>query len=233
RGRVEERLSAMSAPQVVPDTLPPARQDTLPRSLVPKRISYPFMTRPPRLFYLRLPAEKNIIRRDSLGNYQSRRLLFQMPMARPYIMDFREYARRYERQSIRENWNQLTREQDAEQAGESLLDFKVDVPGGEESTFTSIFGKPEVNLSINGTANLNVGASIQKTENPNIPPDRQTQIDPTFEQSLQLNIQGTIGDKLSIQTDWDTERAFDFMNRVNILYEGYEDEILQHLEMGN
>ncbi|MDZ7692942.1 MAG: hypothetical protein U5K69_17770 [Balneolaceae bacterium] len=48
-----------------------------------------------------------------------------------------------------------------------------------------------------------------------------------------MNIQGTIGDKLSIQTDWDTEREFDFMNRLNIVYTGYEDEIIQQLEMGN
>src|SRR5699024_3780593 len=51
--------------------------------------------------------------------------------------------------------------------------------------------------------------------------------------SLQLNVQGTIGDKLSIRTDWNTERAFDFMNRVRVVYAGYEDEILQRLEMGN
>ncbi len=114
-----------------------------------------------------------------------------------------------------------------------MLDFSLDIPGAEESAFATIFGKPEVNLRVNGTANMNVGTSIQKTENTEIPEDQRTQIDPTFEQSLKLNIQGTIGDKLSIQTDWDTERDFDFMNRLNIVYEGYEDEILQRLELGN
>lgn len=211
----------------------PAANDTLPRLFHPEPISYPFVFPLPRLFYVRLPEERTYVRRDSQGHYRSQRMLFQMPVALPYVMDFNEYARQYRQHAIRENWNQIMKEQSTEQAREGLLDFRVDVPGGEESTFTTIFGKPEVNLSINGTANMNIGASIQKTENPSIPPDRQTQIDPTFEQNLQLNIQGTIGDKLSIQTDWDTERAFDFMNRVNILYEGYEDEIVQHLEMGN
>ncbi|WP_185958268.1 cell surface protein SprA [Fodinibius sediminis] len=211
----------------------PAVKDTLPRLFPPAPISYPFEQHRPRLFYVRLPEEQIYIQRDSMGTYRSQRLLFQMPLASPLVMDFRDYAERYKQYSIQQNWDMLIREREAEASEAGLLDFRVDVPGGEESTFTTIFGKPEVNLRINGTANLNVGASIQKTENPSIPPDRQRQIDPTFEQSLQLNIQGTIGDKLSIQTDWDTERAFDFMNRVNIRYEGYEDEILQHLEMGN
>nr|WP_286670497.1 cell surface protein SprA [Fodinibius salsisoli] len=217
---------------MVPVLLPTAN-DTLPRLALPSIISFPFSNQQPNLFYIHLPEEEVTIQRDSLGQYRSQRWLYGEPIALPYVMDFEEYARQYRQQSMRENWNQLLREGASREDEGAGLGLKVGLPGGDESTFTSIFGKPEVNLSINGTANLNVGASIQKTENPSIPPDQQTQIDPTFEQNLQLNIQGTIGDKLSIQTDWDTERAFDFMNRVSVVYEGYEDEILQRLEMGN
>ena len=210
-----------------------AENDSLPQLVRPSIISYPFSESRANLFYISLPEDNVYIRRDSLGYYHSQRYLFQLPVGVPYQMDFDEYSSRYRERSIQENWQKLIDEQAEEQEEGGLLDFKVDVPGGEESAFTTIFGKPEVNLEVNGTASMNVGASIQKTENPSISPDRQTQVDPTFEQSLQLNIQGTIGDKLTIQTDWDTERAFDFMNRVNIVYEGYEDEILQRLEMGN
>src|SRR5699024_8522464 len=148
-------------------------------------------------------------------------------------MSLEEYARRHRRHVTDENWSEISRQAELEQEGGGVLDLRVDVPGGEESVFSTIFGKPEVNLRINGTANVNIGASIRKTENPGIPADQQTQIDPIFEQNLQLNVQGTIGDKLSILADWNTERAFDFMNRVSVVYEGYEDEILQRLEMGN
>lgn len=218
-----------------PDTanVSAAARDTLAQLFQYPDISYPFIEQPPALFYIGLPEEEVTIYRDSLGYYRSQRWVYGQAVARPYVMDFEEYARRYRQQSVQENWNRLIRQEKTEQKEQGVLDFGVDLPGSEESTFTSIFGKPEVNLSISGTANMNVGASIQKTENPNIPADQQTRIDPTFEQNLQLNIQGTIGDKLSIQTNWDTERAFDFMNRVNVVYQGYEDEILQRLEMGN
>ncbi|NGP86781.1 cell surface protein SprA [Aliifodinibius halophilus] len=186
------------------------------------------------MFYIQNPQEKTYIQRDSAGTYYSQRLLYQMQVAHPYVMSFDEYAARNKEHALQNNWEQLINERESrEQKKRGLLDFNLDIPGAEESAFTTIFGKPKVNLSINGTANMNVGASIQKTENTEIPEDQRTQVDPTFEQSLKLNIQGTIGDKLSIQTDWDTERDFDFMNRLNIVYDGYDDEIIQRLELGN
>ena len=80
---------------------------------------------------------------------------------------------------------------------------------------------------------MNVGASIQKLDDGTLPEDLRTRVDPTFNQNLQLNIQGNIGDKSFIATDWDTERQFDFQNRLSIVYEGYEDEIIKSIEMGN
>lgn len=207
---------------------------TLPKIAYPSAISYPFGNERPNLFYIQLPEEQTVVRRDSAGNYLSRRMLFDLPLGQPYKMTFDSYARQSRRHAQKSNWDQLIRQQkNKENTGSGLLDFKLDIPGDKESAFATIFGKPEVNLSINGTANMNVGASIRKTENTEIPADQRTQVDPTFEQSLKLNIQGTIGDKLSIQTDWDTERDFDFMNRLNIVYDGYDDEILQRLELGN
>lgn len=152
----------------------------------------------------------------------------------PIIREREEYAELRIRQDLAESWANLQREQRnrlGEQRG--LLDFSLTIPGGRQSAFTTIFGTPEVNLRVNGTATMNVGASIQKSEDPFLPPDQQTRVDPTFDQNLQLNIQGTIGDKLTIQTDWDTERQFDFQNRLRIAYTGYDDEIIKNIEMGN
>lgn len=215
-------------------TADPVSSDSLPRVSLPPQISNPFYKRSPQLYYISPPEEQTVVQLDTSGTYLSRRYIHQLPAAWPYVLNFKEFSKQSRRHSISENWQKLINEkQTSQQQQGGLLDFKVDVPGGQGSTFTTIFGRPEVNININGTANMNVGASIQKLENPRIPPDQQTQVDPTFEQNLRLNIQGTIGDKLSIQTDWDTERAFDFMNRLHILYEGYDDEILQRLEMGN
>ncbi|HEX6981910.1 MAG TPA: cell surface protein SprA [Balneolaceae bacterium] len=226
-------LTGRSMAQVRADSVSPVMNDSLPRLMQLPPVSLPFAGPIPDLFYINLLEEQTYIQRNSSGMYHSQRLLFSMPVALPYVMNLDEYARRNMQHAVQENWQMLIRERQSVKQEDGLLDFKLDIPGGEESTFTSIFGKPEVNLRINGTANMSVGASIQKVENPSIPEDQQKQIDPTFGQNLKLNIQGTIGDKLSIQTDWDTERAFDFMNRVSIVYDGYDNEILQRVEMGN
>ncbi len=197
-------------------------------------IGSPFLRPYPRLYYIGLPGETVSVQRRPDGRYFAEQLIHDIPIGLPGIYTFEEYAALYRQESLRENWSRLIEESallDDQEQG--LLDFRFSIPGGRESAFTTIFGRPEINLSVNGVANMNIGASIQKTSDPSLPPDQQTRVDPTFDQNLQLNIQGTIGDKLTIQTDWDTERTFDYQNRLSIAYQGYEDEIIRSIEMGN
>lgn len=198
-------------------------------------ITSPFRRRLPKLYYIQSEGDKVTVKRDTVfEGYTVERTINGVKTGIDRRLSFDEYAEMSKRNNIRSNWEKLTDEFSRKQEKQrGLLDFKFNIPGGRQSAFTTIFGKPQVNLKVNGTANLNLGASIQKTDNPSLPPDQQTQINPTFNQNLKLNIQGSIGDKLTINTDWDTERAFDFQNRLNIVYQGYEDEIIKRIEMGN
>ncbi|MEX0929259.1 MAG: cell surface protein SprA [Balneolales bacterium] len=209
------------------DSLRRYRPDTYP-------VPLPFKRRRAGILELDHPRDVLVKKLDAEGNYVIQREIFGIPASLPVPYSFEEYAARSMRHTQSSNWRRLVREAERQRdVRRGLLDFTIDLPVGERSAFTTIFGRPEVNLRVTGTANMNVGVSIQETEDPLIPPDQQRRIDPTFDQNLQLNIQGTIGDKLSIRTDWDTERAFEFENRLNILYEGYEDEIIQSVELGN
>ena len=60
-----------------------------------------------------------------------------------------------------------------------------------------------------------------------------TRNEPDFKQQVQINVSGTIGDKLNINADWNTERTFEYENQLKIKYTGYEDEIIQSIEAGN
>lgn len=174
------------------------------------------------------------ITRDSLGNFRIKRDFRGVAIGYPVELTFEEFALRERERGKQANWARVVQESQRRQdIRRGLLDFRINIPGGQRSAFTTIFGRPEVNLRVTGTANMNLGVSIQETADPAVPPDQQRRIDPTFNQNLRLNIQGTIGDKLNIRTDWDTERTFNFENRVSIVYTGYEDEILQSVELGN
>lgn len=194
----------------------------------------PFLRPIPTIYFITLPDEQVYVERLKDGDFYAEKRIGGVRSGVPSIYSFDQYSAEQENYAKEQNWSMLIREaRQREGTGRGLLDFSLQIPGGRQSAFTTIFGKPEVNLRVNGVAQMNVGASVQKSEDPSLPPDQQTRVDPTFDQNLQLNIQGTIGDKLTIQTDWDTERTFDYQNTLNIVYEGYEDEIVKSIEMGN
>ncbi len=186
------------------------------------------------LAQIRTTEDRMVVVRDSTGAFLLRRTAYGQPLGVAYTLPFEVFAARNLERASYENWEKLV--QEARRRNESrrgLLDFRINIPGGQRSAFTTIFGKPEVNLRVTGQANMNIGASIQETADPSVPPDQQKRVDPTFDQNLKLNIAGTIGDKLTIRTDWDTERSFNYQNRLSIVYTGYEDEIIQSIELGN
>jgi cell surface protein SprA len=204
------------------------------RSVYGDFVASPYFRPIPRVYFITLPEEEIVTERRPDGGYLVERRIGGVRSGVPSAMSFRVYSDLSKEYAVSENWSDLIRESlQREERQRGLLDFSLTIPGGRESAFTTIFGTPEVNLRVNGVASMNVGASIQRSEDPSLPPDQQTRVDPTFDQSLQLNIQGNIGDKLTIQTDWDTERTFDYQNRLSILYEGYDDEIIKSIEMGN
>ncbi len=224
------------------DTLQAAEVDTagvkeLREAFRPVRgtlVSSPFLKPIPRLYFITLPNEEIRIERTPANEYFVQKYISGYRSGAPSFYNFEQFSQKNLENAKQNNWRQLALEaRQREDRRRGLLDFRLSIPGGEESAFTTIFGSPEVNLRVNGVATMNVGASIQNTEDISLPEDQRSRVDPTFDQSLQLNIQGTIGDKLTIQTDWDTERTFDYQNRLSIVYEGYDDEILKRIEMGN
>lgn len=235
RGQITQEGDTVKAATQIGMGYMPELADSL-RRYRPRSYRVPPAFRPerPGLIEITHPEDQLVKQRDSTGTYIIQREIFELPSALPARYSFEEYSELSLRDKKRTNWRRLIQEAERKRdIRRGLLDFTIDIPVGERSAFTTIFGRSEVNLRVTGTANMNVGVSMQETEDPLIPPDQQRRIDPTFNQNLQLNIQGTIGDKLSIRTDWDTERAFEFENRLSIVYEGYEDEIIQSIQMGN
>jgi len=195
----------------------------------------PFPGRQSRLVRIPFQDDKTVRMLDSLSlKYTVSRTIKGLPVFYPVVYDFDSFTRLSKHNTVARNWNKLIQESNLRrEAQRGLLDLRINIPGGERSAFSTIFGKNELNLQVRGTANMFVGASIQETDNPSLTETERRRVDPIFSQNLKLNIQGTIGDKLKIGTDWDSERMFDFENRLKLVYEGYDDEIIRTIEMGN
>ncbi len=112
----------------------------------------------------------------------------------------------------------------------SFTKIQIPVPA---NPIMSIFGKPEINLQISGAVDIRAGFRSTKNDQQTINVFDQTRNEPDFNQEVQVAVNGTIGDKLNILADWNTQRTFEFENQLKIKYTGYEDEIVQSIEAGN
>ncbi|MFK8036739.1 MAG: cell surface protein SprA [Crocinitomicaceae bacterium] len=100
--------------------------------------------------------------------------------------------------------------------------------------FDLIFGGDEITIRPQGSAEISFGININKYENPSLPLRQQRQAQFDFDQQIQLNLVGQIGDKLKLEIAQNTSgTGFNFQNQVKIGYTGYEDEIIQKIEAGN
>ncbi len=97
----------------------------------------------------------------------------------------------------------------------------------------SIFGDPKISLRINGSVDIHGAWRTETTEGLTASRLGNTRNEPDFSQQVQISVVGKIGDKLSINADWNTERTFEYENQLKLVYTGYEDEIIQKVEAGN
>jgi cell surface protein SprA len=151
----------------------------------------------------------------------------------PMAVDPEAYRRERYRANLQDNWTTLAEQRQQQRGQRGGLGVSMTVPGGRESAFTTIFGKPQVDLRVNGQADINAGFEYSKNDQQGARTGDATQLDPSFKQDLRLGITGTIGDKLKINVDWDTNNQFDYQNQVKLKYTGYDDEIIQSIEAGN
>ena len=99
--------------------------------------------------------------------------------------------------------------------------------------FDRIFGGNVIDIRPQGSAELSFGLNISRRDNPIIPERQRRTTNFDFKQKIQLNVVGNIGEKLRLQTNFNTEATFDFENQMKLEYTGYEDEIIQKIEAGN
>ncbi len=112
-----------------------------------------------------------------------------------------------------------------------------DIPLPMPKSLESIFGPGEkTSITIRGREEITI-AGETRISDPYIGVEgRQSQsLFPSLDmqQRLDVSLTGTIGDKVSIQVDHSSEAIGDDANRVRLAYTGYEDEVIQLIELGN
>jgi cell surface protein SprA len=112
----------------------------------------------------------------------------------------------------------------------STLIPQIEIGG---AAFDRIFGSNTINIIPQGSAELIFGINISRTQNPTL--SEKLRSIPTFDfkEKIQMNVTGTIGDKMQLGVNYNTDAMFEFENRTKLEYSGKEDEILKKVEAGD
>lgn len=194
----------------------------------------------PNAFFLKdPPIAQREVKLDSTGQYVIvRETIGGKDYKVPIKMPIEEYIRLRTKEDIRKNFSDLVAKEDegkkkGNDLGELLSSFtNIDIPVPANPVF-SIFGPPRINLMISGAVDIRAAFRNTKSDQQTISAFGNTRNEPDFAQEVQINVNGTIGDKLNILADWNTQRTFEYENQLRIKYTGYEDEIVQSVEAGN
>lgn len=97
-----------------------------------------------------------------------------------------------------------------------------------------IFGPGGVRIKTQGNAEIKIGYSLQSIDNPSLPSRSRNTNSFDFDEIINLNMRGSVGDKMNMDFNYNTEATFSYdAKKINLKYEGKEDEVVKLLEAGN
>lgn len=166
------------------------------------------------------PISKRYIIREKIGDRLYRE---------PQYLSIEEYQK-YENQLIKRNyWRELADLPLAEARDPGFIPpVKI-----SSKSFEKIFGGNTIEIRPQGSADLTFSGRLSRNENPMFNERQRRQGNFDFDQRIQMNVVGQIGEKMRITTNYNTEAQFDFENQIKLDYTGKDDEIIKKIEAGN
>ena len=168
---------------------------------------------------------------DSLNLYLIGSKIGDTYLNAPVVMTPEEYQKWSEKRALRD----FFRSKDAENVKTegkdkfSFADMHFDLGPAEK-----IFGPGGVRIKTQGTAELKLGATMKNIDNPSLPIRNRKTTSFDFDEKINLNVNGKVGDKVNMNLNYNTDATFDFdTQNMKLKYDGKEDEIIKLVEGGN
>ena len=97
-----------------------------------------------------------------------------------------------------------------------------------------IFGPGGIRVKTQGTAELKFGINKKNIDNPSLPIRNRKTTMMNFDEKINLNVNGKVGDKMNLNLNYNTDATFDYdAQNMKLKYDGKEDEIIKLVEAGN
>jgi hypothetical protein len=155
-------------------------------------------------------------------------------ISEPYELYLQRLTARTARRLWKEEFRRSKGKTAVPGAGKGIV--TVDLPVAIPKPLSPIFGKGKPNLSVRGSERITLGGTSQW--HPDRPETEFLRRESKFpqldmKQELNLKLSGSIGDKVKVDVDQSSQAATPLENRIRIHYTGYEDEIVQKVDLGN
>ena len=175
--------------------------------------------------------KQDVVYNDSLDRYIIGSKIGGTYISAPIMMTPEEYRLWSLRQEINEYFKKKNQEE-RQTGGKdkfSFSDMHFDLGPAEK-----IFGPGGVRIKTQGTAELKFGATLKNIDNPSLPIRNRKTTTMDFDEKINLNVNGKVGDKVNMNLNYNTDATFDFDSKnLKLKYEGKEDEIIKLVEAGN
>ena len=150
----------------------------------------------------------------------------------PFILSQEQYARNKMQNSIERFFKKKNQEEfDKLNNGDKFdfSDMKFDLGPAEK-----FFGPGGVRIKTQGSAEMKIGFQMQSVDNPSLPQRSRDTKSFNFDEIINLNVKGNVGDKMNLDFNYNTEATFNYdTKKISLKYEGKEDEVFKLIEAGN
>lgn len=232
---IEPRQEAVADALAAPDTTGPLRYP------IKNEGEIPGSGQQGSAFDLKNPdnAEYDVEYDAETGNVTVYRKIGGMNVRMPYTMTLEEYQNDRVRRSMIDYWASKREQANPrltdgaspeEQQKNTLLNSKWKV---NSDLFKSVFGSDLVTMKLQGQAKVSIGIQSNRIDNPTLQERMRKTTSFDFNESVQLNLNAQIGERMKLGINYNTEATFDFENEVKLNYTGTEDDIIQNIEAGN
>lgn len=164
------------------------------------------------------------------GYYVIHTKIGDVDVATPYLMTDAEYKAYTEQKLMHAYWQQKISEVEHNNEKKfDITDMKFNIGPADK-----VFGPGGVQLKMQGSAELLFGFKHQYIENPSLTLRARNNNIFDFDEKIQVNVNGKVGEKLNFNMNYNTEASFSFdQQNLKLAYKGQEDDIIQSIEAGN
>ena len=171
-----------------------------------------------------------VVYQPATGYYVVHTKIGDVDITTPYMLTNKEYMHYTEQQQMHNYWQQKISEVEHNNEKKfDITDMKFNIGPADK-----VFGPGGVQLKLQGSAELLFAFNHQYINNPSLNERSRNNNIFNFDEKIQVNVTGKVGERLNFKMNYNTEASFSQdQQNLKLAYTGQEDDIIQSIEAGN